>query len=137
MGINVVDAIIAARKSKGQFSGFADFLRKVPLVVCNKRVIESLVKAGAFDSYRDARKGLVLVHEQAVDAVIDLKRNAFDAFLRLAAPTGMLIAFDDNSGGGTNARITYRANATGMYRIFAISHNGKVGPFQLTVTENP
>src|SRR5580704_3040862 len=75
VGTNVVDAIIAARKSKGQFSGFTDFLRKVPLVVCNKRVIESLIKAGAFDSFRDARKGLVLVHEQAVDAVIDIKRN--------------------------------------------------------------
>jgi len=44
-------------------------------VVCNKRVIESLIKAGAFDSFQDARKGLVLVHEQAVDAVIDIKRN--------------------------------------------------------------
>jgi len=71
----VVEAIIAARKSKGGFTAFADFLRKVPLVVCNKRVIESLIKAGAFDSLGDARKGLVLVHEQAVDAVLDLKRN--------------------------------------------------------------
>jgi len=43
--------------------------------VCNKRVIESLIKAGAFDSFGDARKGLVFVHEQAVDAVIDIKRN--------------------------------------------------------------
>jgi DNA polymerase-3 subunit alpha len=75
VGTNVVEAIIAARKSKGGFTHFADFLRKVPLVVCNKRVIESLVKAGAFDSFGDPRKGLVLVHEQAVDAVIDIKRN--------------------------------------------------------------
>jgi DNA polymerase III subunit alpha len=75
VGANVVEAIIAARKSKGAFTGFADFLRKVPLVVCNKRVIESLIKAGAFDSFGDARKGLVLVHEQAVDAVLDVKRN--------------------------------------------------------------
>jgi DNA polymerase III subunit alpha len=75
VGTNVVEAVIAARKSQGQFSSFADFLRKVPLVVCNKRVIESLIKAGAFDSFGDARKGLVLVHEQAVDAVIDVKRN--------------------------------------------------------------
>jgi DNA polymerase III subunit alpha len=75
VGTNVVEAIIAARKSKGQFNSFADFLRKIPLVVCNKRVIESLIKAGAFDSFRDARKGLVLVHEQAVDAVLDIKRN--------------------------------------------------------------
>jgi len=75
VGTNVVEAVLAARKSEGQFGSFADFLRKVPLVVCNKRVIESLIKAGAFDSFRDARMGLVFVHEQAVDAVIDIKRN--------------------------------------------------------------
>jgi DNA polymerase-3 subunit alpha len=75
VGGNVVEAIIAARKSKGGYTGFADFLRKVPLLVCNKRVIESLIKAGAFDSFGDTRKGLVLVHEHAVDAVLDVKRN--------------------------------------------------------------
>jgi DNA polymerase III subunit alpha len=75
VGVNVVEAIVAARKSKGAFTGFSDFLNKVPLVVCNKRVIESLIKAGAFDSFGDDRKGLVVVHEQAVDAVLDLKRN--------------------------------------------------------------
>jgi DNA polymerase III subunit alpha len=75
VGINVVEAIIAARRSKGEFTSFADFLRKVPALVCNKRVIESLVKAGAFDSFAHPRKGLVLIHEQAVDSVIDIKRN--------------------------------------------------------------
>jgi DNA polymerase-3 subunit alpha len=75
VGANVVEAIVATRKSKGEFTSFADFLRKVPAVVCNKRVIESLVKAGAFDSFSHPRKGLVLIHEQAVESVIDLKRN--------------------------------------------------------------
>ena len=75
VGVNVVEAIIAARKSKGAFTSFSDFLNKVPLVVCNKRVIESLIKGGAFDSFGDDRKGMLLVHEQAVNAVIDLKRN--------------------------------------------------------------
>jgi DNA polymerase-3 subunit alpha len=75
VGVHVVEAIVATRKSKGAFTGFSDFLRKVPLVVCNKRVIESLIKAGAFDEFKDDRKALVLVHEQAVDAVIDVKRN--------------------------------------------------------------
>jgi DNA polymerase-3 subunit alpha len=75
VGANVVDAIVATRRSKGEFTSFADFLRKVPAVVCNKRVIESLVKAGAFDSFGHPRKGVVLIHEQAVDSVIDLKRN--------------------------------------------------------------
>ncbi len=75
VGGNMVDAIVTARTSKGAFTGFPDFLRKVSATVCNKRVIESLVKAGAFDSFSHPRKGLVLIHEQAIDAVIDIKRN--------------------------------------------------------------
>jgi DNA polymerase-3 subunit alpha len=75
VGANVVDAIIQARTEKGRFTDFADFLRKVPAAVCNKRVIESLIKAGAFDSLGHQRKGLVMVHEQAVDAVIEIKKN--------------------------------------------------------------
>jgi DNA polymerase III subunit alpha len=75
VGTNVVESIVAARTSKGAFTSFSDFLRKVPVNVCNKRVIESLVKAGAFDSFEHPRRGLVLIHEQAVDAIIDVKRN--------------------------------------------------------------
>jgi DNA polymerase III subunit alpha len=75
VGINVVDAIVSARESSGAFTNFADFLRKVPANVCNKRVIESLIKAGAFDSLGHPRKGLVLIHELAIDTVIDVKRN--------------------------------------------------------------
>ncbi|MFI6535038.1 DNA polymerase III subunit alpha [Nonomuraea sp. NPDC050547] len=75
IGANVVEAIVAARTEKGPFTGFNDFLGKVPAAVCNKRVIESLAKAGAFDSLGHRRRALVAVHEQAVDAVVGLKRN--------------------------------------------------------------
>ncbi|MET8389961.1 DNA polymerase III subunit alpha [Streptosporangium canum] len=75
VGAGVVDAIATTREAKGHYADFNDFLAKVPSVVCNKRVIESLAKAGAFDSLGHHRKALVLVHESAVDAVIDVKRN--------------------------------------------------------------
>jgi DNA polymerase III subunit alpha len=75
VGVAVVESIVAARAAKGAFTSFSDFLRKVPVNVCNKRVIESLIKAGAFDSFGHPRRGLVLIHEQAVDAIIDVKRN--------------------------------------------------------------
>jgi DNA polymerase III subunit alpha len=75
VGTAVVDAIIAARAGRGAFTSFSDFLSKVPVNVCNKRVIESLIKAGAFDSLGHPRKGLLLIHEQAIDSVIDVKRN--------------------------------------------------------------
>ena len=69
VGANVVDAIIRCRKEKGEYADFHDFLRKVDAVVCNKRTIESLIKAGAFDSMGHTRKGLLAVHAEAIDAV--------------------------------------------------------------------
>jgi DNA polymerase III subunit alpha len=75
VGANVVEAIVAAREEKGNYTSFEDFLRKVPAVVCNKRTIESLIKAGAFDSLGHTRRGLVAVHETAVDAVVSDKRQ--------------------------------------------------------------
>ena len=75
VGTAVVESIVETRLSKGHYTSFADFLRKVPVNVCNKRVVESLVKAGAFDSLGHPRRGLIMIHEQAIDAVIDVKRN--------------------------------------------------------------
>ncbi|HEV7469084.1 MAG TPA: DNA polymerase III subunit alpha [Pseudonocardia sp.] len=91
VGFNVVDAIVAARKEKGDFTDFSDFLRKVDAVVCNKKVIESLVKAGAFDSLGHSRKGLLLVHADAIDQVMSTKKAAsmgqFDLFGSLDGPS--------------------------------------------------
>jgi DNA polymerase-3 subunit alpha len=75
VGANVVEAIVAARTEKGRYASFEDFLRKVPVVVCNKRTIESLIKAGAFDDLGHTRRGLMAVHEAAVDAVVSDKRQ--------------------------------------------------------------
>jgi DNA polymerase-3 subunit alpha len=75
VGGNVVDALIEARTSKGRFGGFDDFLEKVPISVVNKRVVESLIKAGAFDSLGESRKGLLAAHEQRIDSILDIKRN--------------------------------------------------------------
>ena len=75
VGDNVVRGIVEAREEQGRATDFNDFLDKVALVVCNKRVIESLIKAGAFDSMGHTRRALMECFEQKVDEVIDLKRN--------------------------------------------------------------
>ena len=75
VGHNVVDGIVAAREQHGKAVNFHGFLDTAPLVVCNKRVIESLVKAGAFDSMGHTRRGLMSIYDSAIDGVLDLKRN--------------------------------------------------------------
>jgi len=74
VGANVVESLIGTRRAKGRFASFHDFLRKVEPVACNKRVVESLVKAGAFDSLGHSRRGLLHIHAEAIDACLDTKR---------------------------------------------------------------
>ena len=87
VGANVVDAIVGAREAKGAFASFEDFLDKVPAVVCNKRTIDSLIKAGAFDTLGKSRRALQACHEDFVDEIIGVKRNEaagqFDLFASL------------------------------------------------------
>ena len=76
VGSNVVDGIVQAR-TEGPYASFHDFLRRVPTHVANKRTVESLVKAGAFDSMGATRRALVEIHEDAVEAaVLDKRREA-------------------------------------------------------------
>jgi DNA polymerase III subunit alpha len=89
VGDNVVGSIVSTRRAKGRFTDFSDFLRKVEPVVCNKKVVESLIKAGAFDSLGHARRGLIVIHAEAIDACVQTKRaeavGQFDLFGGMAA----------------------------------------------------
>ena len=75
VGANVVDAIVAAR-AEASFDSFHDFLGKVPIHVANKRTVESLIKAGAFDSLGSTRRALMEIHEDACEAAVEVKRKA-------------------------------------------------------------
>ncbi|WP_216851463.1 DNA polymerase III subunit alpha [Herbiconiux sp. VKM Ac-2851] len=75
VGMNVVELIKQAREEKGAFTSFGDFLKKIPLGATNKRTIESLIKAGAFDSLGNTRRSLIEVHEGLIDNAVSQKRN--------------------------------------------------------------
>jgi DNA polymerase III subunit alpha len=84
VGVNVVRSIIATRAAKGDYTSFVDFLHKADIVVCNKRTVDSLIKAGAFDSLGHTRRGLAECHETAIDVAVSRKREEargqFDLF---------------------------------------------------------
>lgn len=93
VGRNVVDAIVAAREEKGRFTSFKDFLSKCPAVVCNKRTVESLIRAGAFDGMQETRQGLARVHEDYIDHFIDIKRQ------EAIGQDSLFGGFGDDTGG--------------------------------------
>ena len=78
VGEGVVEAILTERDKNGPFSDFGDFINRVDLAVLNKRTIESLIKAGAFDLLGHSRRGLTLVFEQHLEATVT-RRKAEEA----------------------------------------------------------
>lgn len=96
VGSGVVDSIIASRTEKGKFTSFSDYLAKIDVGACNKKVTESLIKAGAFDSLEHPRKGLFLVHADAVDSVLGTKK---------AEAMGQFDLFGDMGGGEAAAEV--------------------------------
>lgn len=74
VGHQVVEHIRLAREAHGAFTGFHDFLDKVPVAVLNRRTVESLVKAGAFDQFGHTRRALWELHENAVDQAVRRKK---------------------------------------------------------------
>ena len=74
-GETLVDMIVAERDSAGPFADFYDFCERVNLQVLNKRTIESLIKAGAFDSVGHPRRGLLTVFEQIVDSTVARRKE--------------------------------------------------------------
>ena len=84
VGEGVVGLIVAAREETGPYTDFHDFCERVDPGALNKRTIESLIKAGGFDSLGHPRQGLLEVFEEIVDGIIGRRRKEaegqFDLF---------------------------------------------------------
>ncbi|MBJ7513332.1 MAG: DNA polymerase III subunit alpha [Acidimicrobiia bacterium] len=78
VGEGVVGLIIDAREQGGHFVDFYDFCERVDPAALNKRTIESLAKAGAFDAFGHSRQGLGLVSDQIIDQAV-IRRKERDA----------------------------------------------------------
>ena len=121
VGENVVASIINNRISKGRYQSFGYFLTKVDALVCNKKTIESLIKAGAFDSLMHARKGLMMIYLEAIDAVSEAKRaesiGQFDLFgVETSATSVSGLAIDIPMGEWEKSMLlSYEREMLGLY----------------------
>ncbi|MFN0091788.1 MAG: DNA polymerase III subunit alpha [Acidimicrobiales bacterium] len=75
VGEGLVELIVAEREKNGPFADFYDYAKRVDTQVLNKRTVESLIKAGGFDSLGHPRKGLLAAFEQIIDQTIARRRE--------------------------------------------------------------
>jgi DNA polymerase-3 subunit alpha len=123
VGEGVVAQVVAARAESGPFTDFYDFCDRVDPAVLNKRTIESLVKAGGFDSLGHPRQGLLHAFETIVDTVIDRRRNEaegqFDLFSASGSPeveavVGSRVAIPDTEFAKPQ-RLAFEKEMLGLY----------------------
>ena len=92
VGEGVVEKVIEARTRKGKFTSFFDFCRKVDYICLNKKTVESLIKAGAFESLGHTRRGLFEVYESVTAEISSQRRQEeagqFSLFAGASASSG-------------------------------------------------
>ena len=120
VGEGLVELIVSEREENGPYGDFYEFCERVNTGVLNKRTIESLIKAGAFDSMGHPRQGLLTVFEQIVDQTV-AKRKEHDM--------GVMSLFGDLEDGPTfddriripvlefekKQRLTFEKEMLGLY----------------------
>ncbi len=92
VGEGLVELILKERNANGPFESFVDFCERVDYQVLNKRTIESLIKAGGFDSLGHPRQGLLLVYEEIIEKTVSSRRDHDSGVMTLF---GMLEETDD------------------------------------------
>ena len=75
VGGAVVDEIVAERESEGAFLGFRDFCQRMAGRKVNKRVVENLIRSGAFDSFGLKRSVLMSVYEKVLDNAVSEQKS--------------------------------------------------------------
>ena len=95
VGEGVVEKVIAERDEGGPYSSFVDFVERVHIDVLNKRTVESLIKAGAFDSLGHPRKGLLQVHDPVIDMTVRKRREHDAGVMSLFGEQSEGPSFDD------------------------------------------
>lgn len=85
VGVNVVQSIVEAREEKGNFNSLMNFCNKMEVGAINKRAVESLIKAGAFDEFGLFRSKLIAVHEKLLDGIASQKKKNIDGQMSLFA----------------------------------------------------
>ena len=75
VGEGLVEQLLAERRENGEYASFYEFAERAPEPVLNKRTVESLIKAGAFDRLGHPRRGLLASFEQILDTTIERRRE--------------------------------------------------------------
>lgn len=119
VGGSVVDEITDERRTNGRFTGFTDFCERMVGRKLNKRVVEGLIKCGAFDEFGLKRSVLMYEYERVIDSALEKSKNVMpgqiDMFGTLTEMTSVGDNFDDREEYSEKELLDMEKESIGMY----------------------
>ena len=119
VGEIAVEGVIAERNAKGDFSDLEDFINRTSGNSLNKRMVESMIKGGVFDSFGRTRATLMASYEQIMDSVMKDKKNCSNGqislFDELIAADFIKFQYTDIAEYADITKLTYEKEVLGMY----------------------
>ncbi|MBQ7161584.1 MAG: DNA polymerase III subunit alpha, partial [Clostridia bacterium] len=117
VGSNFAKQIVDERKKK-PFSGFADFLTRMSEYDANRKQIESLIKAGAFDSLGVNRSVLLASYDEMLDLILRKRRTDMDGQMDMfssADGDNVEFNFKEMPEFDLKTKLLYEKEVSGMY----------------------
>ncbi|MFZ5802737.1 MAG: DNA polymerase III subunit alpha [Candidatus Omnitrophota bacterium] len=122
VGSTAIESIIQSRLAEGPFQNFFDFMQRVDLRVCNRKVVESLVRCGAFDEFKANRAQLVAVLDQALEFGSNFQKDKTRGQMSFFDSKQTDQSFGDQAGGlpdipewSENQLLAYERELLGFY----------------------
>ena len=121
IGKPVIEAIVAERNQRGDFTSLRDFIERMTGKDVNKKAIENFIKAGAFDELPGNRRQKMMVYAQILDAIVQEKKNMmagqmslFD-FMSEEEKTAYEIHMPDVEEYPKEAKLAFEKEVLGIY----------------------
>lgn len=118
VGLSVIDDIISEREKDGKFTSFENFAQRCAKYV-NKRLVENLIYAGAFDCFSHARSQLIAVYEDLFDRAMALQKEKDSSQLSLFSlfdePETLTINYPSIQEYDEKTKLSFEKEVVGVY----------------------
>ncbi len=120
VGLAVIDSIVEERNKNGEFKSFEDFINRSMSLGINKRLVESLILAGAFDNFGVNRRTLMTVHAEYMDRIAALNKKKDERQISLFGTffeedEGLELEYPKMSEYSSKERLTLEKTVLGIY----------------------
>ena len=120
IGLAAIDSIVSEREKNGNYQSFENFVSRCESKVLNKRLVENLIYAGAFDCFGKNRSQLIAIYDELIDRVMIIAKQRESDQMSLfgdllGEDVNFTVTYPNIPEYDTKTKLSLEKNVTGVY----------------------